>query len=315
MGVLTGFRVERADGESPAALILSVGDAPLEQIEAANFVLRIAAAIPSCYQKGLVLSQNAKDTIRFAIALDLLVLMNESQRFMEAAFTLCNELAARYECTRVSLGWMIRGYVRLQAMSHVEKFEKRTTAVRSLETAMEEASDQDEEIPWSAAADSDSITRAHEDHARESSTAILFSLPVRLDGKVVAVLTCERGQPGFSPAEIDGLRLVCDQAAPRLADLQRRDRWLGARMATAFVESFSGLLGPEHTLAKLPPRAGRRRSQDAGSLRARQRDVPDRRLGIHHSLHRPQVPPGGSPDGTPLCPFLGDRADASRRHI
>jgi multidrug efflux pump subunit AcrA (membrane-fusion protein) len=65
------------------------------------------------------------------------------------------------------------------------------------------------------------------------------------------VVTCERAQKPFSEDDIRGLRVFSDQSARRLGDLQQRDRWFGARAATALKESLSSLLGVEHTFAKV----------------------------------------------------------------
>jgi multidrug resistance efflux pump len=47
------------------------------------------------------------------------------------------------------------------------------------------------------------------------------------------------------------LRICADVAAPRLADLKKRDRWFGARWTGALREKAAGLLGPEHTWGKV----------------------------------------------------------------
>jgi biotin carboxyl carrier protein len=165
--------------------------------------------------------------------------------------TFCNELASRYRCDRVSLGWLKGAYVRLQAISHMERFEKKMDAVQTLEAAMEEAFDQDEEILWPATEGSLFVTRDHETFSREQGSKHILSLPIRLEDEPVGVVTCERSKEPFSEEEIRGLRVLCDQAARRLGDLKRHDRWFGARMAQSVKESLGKLLGVEHTFAKL----------------------------------------------------------------
>ncbi len=72
------------------------------------------------------------DVANFSEALDLMVLLNEEKRYVGAAMTFCNEIAARYKCERTSLGWLKGAYVRVQAISHMERFEKKMEAVQSL---------------------------------------------------------------------------------------------------------------------------------------------------------------------------------------
>ncbi|OGV69816.1 MAG: hypothetical protein A3K19_28855 [Lentisphaerae bacterium RIFOXYB12_FULL_65_16] len=252
------------DGGVLLAVRLATGN-PADRCVAACFVprstpdrarsllsaLQLAASIPVSYQTGRMLAQAKADVGQFANVLDLMVLLNAETRFMAAAMRLCNELAARHRCDRVSLGWKVDEYIRLQAMSHTEKFERKMDAVRRIEQLMEEAMDQNEEILWPVSAESSVIARDHEAFSRELGVPCLCSLPLRLDGKVVAVLCAERGVTPFSPLDVGQFRLCGDQVVRRLSDLKRTDRWLGARWAGAARENLAKLAGPEHTWAKV----------------------------------------------------------------
>ena len=250
-GALTAFKLDEGPGLPVAVIVLVVADAPIEQLEAATIVLRLTADIPTSYLKDRALRETTGETLRFADAFDLMVLLNQDQRYGKATLTLVNELASRYRCSRVSLGWMDGAYARLQTMSHVEKFERRTSAVQLLESAMEEAAEQDEEIVFPRAPGAGPVTRAHAEYAREMAVAHVVSLPLRLEDDVLGVLTCERLESAFSEEEVRGLRLVLGQATRRLADLKRHDRWIGARMLLSAHDAAAWLVGPKHTLAKL----------------------------------------------------------------
>jgi RND family efflux transporter MFP subunit len=52
------------------------------------------------------------------------------------------------------------------------------------------------------------------------------------------------------------LRLCCDQAIRRLADLKRRDRWFGARWLAAIRGGCAKVVGVEHTWVKIATVAG-----------------------------------------------------------
>jgi multidrug resistance efflux pump len=213
--------------------------------------MQLAADVPRAYQSAHA-AQNAKaDVEKFASALDLMVAVNAETRFLAAALAFCNGLATRFNCDRVSLGWLEGGYIRLRAMSRTEKFDRQMQAAQQLEKAMEESVDQDDEVVWPAADGSTVITRDHEAFSREQRVENLCSLPLRVEEKVVAALTCERQQGAFTANELQQLRLCCDQAARRLADLKKHDRWFGARAATATREKLAKVLGPEHTWAKM----------------------------------------------------------------
>jgi multidrug resistance efflux pump len=94
-------------------------------------------------------------------------------------------------------------------------------------------------------------TRDHEKFAISQNPGYLCSVPLRADGKAIAVVTCERLEGPFTATEVDQLRLCCDQVARRLVDLHRSDRWIGGRIAANVREKAAALVGPKHTIAKV----------------------------------------------------------------
>lgn len=250
-GEAIGVRLD-IEGENSASVAVffmeNSENAPVEEIA---LLLKLIADIPVVYQMGRVARQARDDVAQFAEALDLMVLLNEEKKFMAAAMTFCNEVASRYGCERVSLGWIKGAYVRVKAISHMERFEKKMDAVQKLEAVMEEAFDQDEEVLLPRPDGGFFVSRDHESYSREQGASNIVSLPIRLDNDPVAVVTCERATGPFSEEEVRGLRVLCDQSARRLGDLQRYDRWFGARLMTFVRESLAKLFGVEHTFAKL----------------------------------------------------------------
>ncbi len=213
--------------------------------------VRAAAILPSVYQLNTAVLTSRRDLEHVASVLDLMVLLNGESRYLAAAMVLCNEVATRHQCERVSLGWLKRGYVRLQAMSHTERFERKMEAVKTLELAMEECLDQDEEIACPQSEDSTTINRDHRTFSHEQGIPNLCSVPLRLGGDACAVLTCERSSGPFSEGDLAHLRLCADQAVRRLDDLRRTDRWFGARWAAGLRRACGKLVGIEHTWAKI----------------------------------------------------------------
>jgi hypothetical protein len=229
--------------------------------------LDLIADTPRLYQLHLSGRQAAVDVDKFASVLDLLVPVNEATRFVSGCLAFCNGVATRLSCDRANLGWLEGGYIRLRAMCRTEQFDRRMGAAQALEVAMEECLDQDEEIIWpaesatavvsaagqsasSSAPASAAIFVEHEKFALAQKAGHVCSIPIRLDGKPVAVLTCERNRAPFTETEVRQLRLACDQAVRRLADLKSQDRWFGARWASGLRDYLAYLLGPEHTWSK-----------------------------------------------------------------
>jgi hypothetical protein len=213
--------------------------------------LALAAEVPGSYQRNFAAQQAKADVEKLASVLDLTVSVSDEKKFLPTALTFCNGLATRFQCDRVSLGWLERGWVRLRAISRTDQFDRQMAAAQALEVAMEEALDQDDEIVWPAPPGASVMSRDHERFGKEHHAAHLCSVPLRSGGEPIAVITCERNAAPFSEAELQQLRLSADLAAPRLVALKQEEQWLVARWASALRARSARLIGPEHTWAKL----------------------------------------------------------------
>lgn len=213
--------------------------------------LRLLAPLPTLYRLRKQVTDSETAVGHFAAVLDLVAALNVHQRFLPVAMTLCNELATRHQCDRVSLGWLENGYVKVIAISRSERFDRKMEAIKKLEAAMEEALDQDEVIVWPEPESQRRVTRSHEAFSQLANVPSLCSVPLRLDGEPVAVVVAERTTQPFVEVEVRLFALYGEMAARRLADLRRTDRWFGARWLAAGREKLRTIFGPRHTLAKL----------------------------------------------------------------
>jgi hypothetical protein len=218
--------------------------------EALNRLL-LVTDVPVSYQVCNSVGEARGETEKFAAALDLTVLVNNEERFLAATLALCNGLATRFHCDRVSIGWLEKGYIRIRSISRTEKFDKNMSAVQALETAMEESFDQDDEIIFPAPEDATFVSRDHETFSKDQKVDHLCSVPLRKEDEATAVITLERQASPFSELEMQQLRLIGDQTVFRLDDLKKQDRWFGARWASSAREKLGSLVGPEHTWAKI----------------------------------------------------------------
>ncbi|HNQ87213.1 MAG TPA: HlyD family efflux transporter periplasmic adaptor subunit [Verrucomicrobiota bacterium] len=246
-----GVSLQFQGGQEQCVAAVLLPTASASQCQEALLRLQLASDVPLAYQTHQAARQAAQDVEKFASVLDVLVLFNSETRFRAATLALCNGVATRFQCERVSLGWEERGFVRLKAISRTERFDKHMAAVQAIERTMEEALDQDEEIVWPRPEGCSLVTRDHERFAQEQSVAHLASVPVRLGDKLLGVLTCERQARPFTSLEVQQLRLVADQAARRLSELRRWDRWFGARWAAQVREVARKAVGPRHTWLKV----------------------------------------------------------------
>lgn len=204
------------------------------------------------YEARYQLGAHKARTERLHQVCDTLIKLNLSEGFMEAAMRLANELAARWGCSRASLGLLRGRYVRLKVMSNTEKFSRKIALAYDLERVMEECFDQDRQVRFPQEGAADCIARAAERFSHGHGPLALLSLPLRRQGKVLAVLTLERGADRpFSEEEEEALRLLLDLYSARLLDLAEQDRWFGARLMKSAGRGLGWLIGARHTWIKL----------------------------------------------------------------
>lgn len=208
-------------------------------------LLSLAESQPARQQQSLAVAQMHR-------AMETLSVVNRQEKFTGAAMAFCNEVASQWSCERVSLGFVNGRYIEIKAMSHTEDFSRKMKIVQDIESTMEECFDQDIEIVLPVPEDSICIARAVENLAQKHGSASILSLPLRgVDGNI-GVVTLERGaDKQFTLQQIEAIRLVCELATARLADLYETGRWFGARVAVKSKKFFSKILGPTHTSAKV----------------------------------------------------------------
>lgn len=184
-------------------------------------------------------------------ALDVNLLVNDEDKFLKAAMVLCNELNGRFKTSQVGLGWVRGGHVVLRTLSNTQRFQKKTDVVQRLQWAMEECADQNEEIVFPKPPDDNYIYREHEKYLNFSGMDAGVSLPLRVDGEPVGVVTLERADLPFSSGEVKALRLLCDLASRRIHELEQKSQWFGRRMLRATKKALGYVFGFEHTWTKL----------------------------------------------------------------
>ncbi|MCC8191418.1 MAG: HlyD family efflux transporter periplasmic adaptor subunit, partial [Planctomycetes bacterium] len=245
-----GRGIKPLDRDEPVFFAFELATGQTANLPAFLLTVEMTAALWRAYRRRMLGASEGDGLL--APALAVLSVVNASARFPRFAMSLCNEIASRFGCDRVSLGFLKGRYVRLAAMSHTEKFGKGMELIQAVEAAMEECLDQDTEIIFPAPVGSTGIERAAAELSRRFDSASVVSIPIRNGDRPEAVITLERGTPEPPDArDIRLLRLLADLVAPRLLDLRRRDRWFGARLAGWTREKLALVVGEKHTWAKL----------------------------------------------------------------
>lgn len=232
-----------------AFLIQTTDNAALEK---SRQRLELSTKLLSNSEKRLSRQTQEGDLKRLRQAMEVLSALNQQDKFTSASMVFCNEVASKWLCERVSVGFLHRRYVQLKAMSHTEDFSRKMKLVQDIESVMEECLDQDIEVLSPASDDTTCINRAADELSKRYGPLTVLSLPLRRNGEVIAVLTLERPLDKiFSHDEIETIRLTCELCTARLNDLYEYNRWIGATIATKIRNFITEFLGPKHTWAKL----------------------------------------------------------------
>jgi multidrug resistance efflux pump len=248
--ILLPIRSGNVGVRGTAAFFIETTDG--EVLQASRQRLELTLSLLSLYEMRLTLQHRQFDLQRLRQAMEVLAAVNEPERFTAVGMALCNELSSRWQCHRVSLGFLKGRYVQMKALSHTEKFSRKMKLVQDIEAAMEECLDQDVEVIVPSAPDATYVSRATAELSRQQGPASILSLPLRRAGEVIGVIALERPQDKpFKLDEVESLRLTCDLATARIEGLYENDRWFGARLARSLGKGMGTLLGPKHTWLKV----------------------------------------------------------------
>ncbi len=237
-------------GQAVEAFVIRASDR--STVETCREQLELTANLLGISERRLVLQRRQGDLRRLQKAMETLSAINRQNRFTSTAMALCNEVASRWRCERVSIGFLKGRYVQLKAMSHTEDFSRKMKIVQDIESAMEECLDQDCEVLYPASPEATHISRAAGELSKRHGPLAVLSLPLRQDGEVRAVLTIERPSgESFGLEEVEAIRLTCELCTPRLLNLYEHDRWIGARVVAKARSALAALVGPKHTWTKI----------------------------------------------------------------
>jgi multidrug resistance efflux pump len=146
---------------------------------------------------------------------------------------------------------MRRSRVRVRALSHSAQFGERTTLIRSIETAMDEAVDQLATVVYPAPeGELPRASHAHAELARQFGAGCICTVPLVWGGAPCGAVTLERSEP-FDPRTVALVEVAAALVGPALEGLRREDRFVGAKIADAIGQVARDLFGPHHVALKL----------------------------------------------------------------
>lgn len=176
-----------------------------------------------------------------------------AEGFLSASMALCNELATRTGATRVALGWKKGNQIKIKAMSHTEKFDKKQELTVQIQRAMEEALDQEEPTRFDPEGQSSSnVTREAKKLSGATGGNIVMCSPLRRRDEIVGVLSLEFPAKTKVDEQIEGCIAVATEVlAPQLFDRHENDRLMITKVGLSLRWLAQTAVGAKHWGIKL----------------------------------------------------------------
>lgn len=183
--------------------------------------------------------------------LDMVSQVMQTPNFELASLKLANGLAAHYGLAQAAIGWVHGGGQRAVAVSHLERFERKSENIRLIEAALEETAAAEAPLCHPAVDGLQPGGPALVALCDKLGFGQVCAWPQRdPQGNVQSVLLLAFMSAQARLPETGSLLLAQEMLQPWLADLHDRDRWWGRRLASWAQAHLEKLLGPGHPWIK-----------------------------------------------------------------
>jgi RND family efflux transporter MFP subunit len=191
---------------------------------------------------------------RAALAVEVLQVAQEGATLDAAAMAVVNELATAFPAARASLGVVRQDRVSVRAISRTAWFDRRSDEVRLLESAMEEAVDQEACLvyPVPEGKEAGRIIVAQRDLAQTSRHASILAIPLKDNrGMMAGAIVLERDSDApFDRVDADTGELIGELLGPEIWKRLEIERWFAGRAVTEARNFVHRLFGPRHATVK-----------------------------------------------------------------
>lgn len=185
-------------------------------------------------------------------ALEIVALVAQCSDFLSACEAAVTNLAARFDCDRVSIGEMRRNRGYVLAISNSAQFSRNLRDVRHIRYVIEEAVDQETPLIWPPIDPNDAnILRAHQSLSADANATSILTVPFLNEPSDRGAIVFERpSHKPFSTGEIEILMSLVAVVDPVLNEKRLNNRWIFFKIIASIKRQFQNVLGPGYFLAK-----------------------------------------------------------------
>ncbi len=242
---LVGFPIEVA-GRRCAAVVLDIAGGTPHDLQAVVRQIHWASGWLVDHFRAVMAREREGELNRFGALSALMASALQHRRLQPSALAVANELAARLQCDRVSIGIEERGQVVPIVLSHTASFDPRSDQVRALCEVMDEVLDLGIAVVFPPPEDEVGVI-AHREAARTLKVDALLSVPLVHEARTLGVITFERASgPTFDIDEQRLARAIGVMLGPVWALQRATERPLLLRARDQAHAALQGLLGPRY---------------------------------------------------------------------
>jgi len=193
------------------------------------------------------------DQKRLSTVLELIASGLENEQFQKAANAVVTDMAVELDCERVSLGFLKGNNMRVAALSHSAKFNKKSNLIRDIGHVMDEAVDQKSMIVFPPFDPSNAlIHRVHAELHHVHGEGGICTVPLSSGDKVFGALTFEKSRKQtFTEQDVRLCETAAQMVGPILHLKRKENRWIVTKVLLSIKDFLGKLIGPRHLGRKL----------------------------------------------------------------
>lgn len=258
---------EPGAGEIRGVITLLLEGRSRQALQTTLALIEVVAGYIYLHGANQTLRRTRQASASLDLAARLIAAINAAPSYKGSNIQFVNDLGRQIKAERISLGWISGGtqprgklYCKVIAMSDTENVDRRMNAVQKIEAAMDEAMDQGQPVvfppPPAQGEEADfllaqAVVHAHKDLASRDANLKIASLPMRVNDRIVGVVTIETtSKDPISIPTIELVQATLDLVSPVLEIRRSDDLPLHKRTLAEMLKFAAVLVGPKHTAWK-----------------------------------------------------------------
>lgn len=203
-------------------------------------------------RRELAINQGKSE--RIGSVMEVLATALRRARLQQTLFDIANHVGRQMHCSRVAVGLVTNGSLKVAALSNAAWFEKNTSVVKLYKEVMEDVCDRLEPVAFQLPDGAEPVAQQDSVHARlarESGAKFILSMPLLLGADCIGVLTLERNAGSdFDATDSAWLDTLASLLPAVIEQKRKAERGYLVRFREDFRTLLERLFGPRYLIWK-----------------------------------------------------------------